>query len=382
MPALDAPPATATVLVIDDAPSNLELLGGMLAPHRVLVANSGERGLKLAQGAQRPDLILLDILMPGMDGMQVLRELKATPQTRDIPVIFLTALSTEGDELCGLEAGAVDYITKPFKPALVLARVRTQLELKAARDRLATENQRLDAEVNRRMRENQLVQDLTLHALASLAEIRDMETGDHMLRTQSYIELLTGHLQDHPRFRECLRGPRREWLIKASPLHDIGKVGIPDAILLKPGRLNPAEQAVMRTHSAIGATAIGSAIDNALATLGAGQTSELADALEFMRVAQSIALHHHERWDGGGYPQGLVGEAIPPEGRLMALADVYDALTCRRVYKPPVPHADAAAEIVAGRGTMFDPDVVDAFVALQPRFEAVARRYADLPLRR
>ena len=380
-PAVSTP--QATVLVIDDAPLNLEVLGGMLSPqYCVLVANGGERGLRLARGARRPDLILLDILMPGLDGLSVLQALKEDPQTRDIPVVFITALNAEQDELRGLEMGAVDYITKPFSPAVVLARVRTQLELKAARDRLATENQRLDAEVNRRMRENVLVQDLTLHALASLAEIRDMETGDHVLRTQAYIELLTGQLQDHPRFADCLRSPRREWLIKASPLHDIGKVGIPDAILLKPGRLNAQELVVMHTHSAIGAAAIGRAIDNALATLGPGRSDELAGALEFMRLAQSIALHHHERWDGSGYPQGLAGEDIPPEGRLMALADVYDALTCRRVYKPPVPLADAAAEIVAGRGTVFDPDVVDAFVALRPQFEAVAQRYADLPVRR
>jgi putative two-component system response regulator len=378
-----ASPTQATVLVIDDAPLNLEVLGGMLSPlYTVLVANGGERGLQLARAPRRPDLILLDILMPGLDGLSVLKALKEDPLTRQIPVMFLTALNDEQDELRGLELGAVDYITKPFSPAVVLARVRTQLELKAARDRLDTENQRLDAEVNRRMRENLLVQDLTLHALASLAEIRDMETGDHVLRTQAYMELLTGQLQDHPRFRKVLRSPRREWLVKASPLHDIGKVGIPDAILLKPGRLDAQELVVMHTHSAIGAAAIGRAIDNALATLPAGQTADMAGALEFMRLAQSIAMHHHERWDGTGYPQGLAGDAIPPEGRLMALADVYDALTCRRVYKPPVPLDDAAAEILAGRGTSFDPDVVDAFVALRPHFEAVAMRYADQPIKR
>jgi putative two-component system response regulator len=378
MPTHSTPSGPDTVLVIDDSPANIEVLGGMLGTdYRVLVANGGERGLRLAQGTRRPDLILLDILMPGMDGVTVLRALKADPHTRDIPVIFLTALNAELDELRGLEEGAVDYITKPFKPAVVLARVRTHLELKHARDRLATENQRLDAEVLRRTRENTLIQDLNLNALAILAEIRDMETGRHVQRTQAYVALLAQQLQHRPRFREALAGPRLAWIVKASPLHDIGKIGIPDAILLKPGRLNEAEQRVMHTHAAIGAAAIGRAMDDALLSLGPHELQEVSGAFDFLRIAQCIALNHHERWDGLGYPQGLAGEAIPAEARLMTLADVYDALTCRRVYKPPVPLAQAAQEILAGRGTLFDPDVVDAFAVLQPEFEAVATRFAD-----
>jgi putative two-component system response regulator len=261
--------------------------------------------------------------------------------------------------------GAVDYITKPLRPSVVLARVRTHIELKRARDWLSNQNAVLEAEVARRMRENQLIQDVSIHCLARLAEKRDTETGNHLRRTQEYVRALARHLQPHPRFVELLTDSNVELLAKSAPLHDIGKVGIPDDILLKPGKLTPEEWEVMKTHAQLGSEAI-----------------ELAERdaerpVAFLALAKEIAHWHHERWDGSGYPDGLVGDAIPVSARLMALADVFDALITPRVYKPAMPFAEARDIIAAGRGRHFDPDVVDAFLAVFDKFEVIARRYSD-----
>jgi putative two-component system response regulator len=372
------PAARATVLVVDDTPENIEILGQLLQPqYRVRVANSGERALRLAHTEPRPDLILLDVMMPGTDGYEVMRRLSADPATADIPVIFVTAMDGNDNEEHGLSLGAVDYITKPVVPAIVLARVHTQLELKAARDQLARDNQWLEAEVERRMQENLLIQDLSVRALACLAEARDNETGNHILRTQAYVEMLALALRDKSGYSKALAGNRLAMVVKAAPLHDIGKVGIPDAILLKPGRLSPEEFAVMKSHPRIGADAIAKAMQQ---SLSAGQVSDAAHnpaAFAFLEIAQEISIGHHEKWDGSGYPERLAGEQIPVSARLMALADVFDALTSRRIYKPPMAIEEASAIIVKGRGSHFDPQVVDAFLACRERFAETARRYTD-----
>ena len=373
---LQHPPAT--VLIVDDSPENLVMLSESLrSRYQVKVVNSGDKALRVAGTDPRPDLILLDILMPVMDGFEVLDRLQADPTTRHIPVIIITALSQDQNELLGLRRGAVDYITKPFNPEIVMARVNTHLELKAARDYLAGENDRLDAEVNRRMQENVLIQELSIRALANLAEARDMETGRHILRTQAYVELLANHLADHPRFRQALSGENKSLIIKGAPLHDIGKVGIPDPVLLKPGRLNPAEYEIMKTHAMIGANAIGKAMQDTQNIADERTAEVLNGAFAFMRVAQEIALTHHEHWDGQGYPLGLKGEDIPVSGRIMALADVYDALTSRRIYKLANSLEDAAQAITERNGSQFDPDVVEAFLQLREQFEAVASRFKD-----
>ncbi len=371
-------PPVRTILIVDDTPQNLTILGELLCPnYLVRAANSGERALRLAKSENRPDLILLDVMMPGMDGYEVLHRLRADVATRGIPVIFITAMAAAEDEERGLQLGAVDYITKPFSPAVVLARVRTHLELKDARDRLARENDWLEHEVARRMRENLLVQELSVRALACLAEARDNETGNHIVRTQLYVEVLARHLAEHADFRAALAGARLAMVVKAAPLHDIGKVGIPDAILLKPGRLTAEEFEIMKAHPKIGAEAISRAMQQALA--GADpDTDELANgAFAFLRVAQEISLGHQEKWDGSGYPGGLVGEAIPVSARLMALADVFDALISRRVYKPPMTLDEATQIILDGRGKHFDPAVVDAFVACRDSFAEIAARFPD-----
>ena len=355
-----------SILIVDDAPENLRVLSGILEPHyTVRAARSGERGLEIANGEVVPDLVLLDGMMPGMDGFEVLRRLQSEPRTAAVPVIFVTALDTIGDEERGLALGAVDYIQKPVQPAVVLARVRTHLELKSARDELRARNVALEAEVAARMQENLLVQEATIHALAELAEMRDSETGNHIKRTQGYVEVLADALEDHPRFRSVLTDTYRRTLAKSAPLHDIGKVGIPDHVLLKPDKLTPAEWEIMKGHAALGAEALARA------------ERHVAQPLEFLRIAKEIARHHHERWDGTGYPDRLAGEAIPVSARLMTLADVFDALISRRAYKPPFPLTKAVEIVLQGKGSHFDPAVVDAFIERRHDFEEIARRYAD-----
>ena len=355
-----------TILIVDDTPENLAVLGELLQPtYRVRAANSGRRALQIAVVEPIPDLVLLDVMMPEMDGYAVLQQLRADERTRHVPVIFVTAMDSTEDEEHGLDCGAVDYITKPIRPAIVLARVRTQLEIKQARDILRDQNAYLEAEVARRMSENQLIQEVSIHALARLAETRDPETGNHLRRTQEYVRTLAQGLRHHPRFAAALDERTIDTLARSAPLHDIGKVGIPDDILLKPGKLTPEEWVVMKTHAAIGAEAIAQAERDA------------ARPVAFLALAKEIARHHHEKWDGSGYPDGLAGDTIPISARLMALADVYDALISRRVYKDGMSHEAAAEIILAGAGQHFDPDVVAAFTAIQDQFQAIAQRYAD-----
>ncbi|WP_020504640.1 response regulator [Lamprocystis purpurea] len=364
---LNRPAASgATLLIVDDQPENLAVLADLLGGrYPIRAARSGVQALRISGSTPRPDLILLDIMMPEMDGFEVLHRLRANPATREIPVIFVTALDDRQAEVQGLEAGAVDFISKPFLPSVVLARVATQLELKRARDRLREENIWLEQEVNRRMEENALIQEVSIRALAHLAEIRDLETGNHLLRTQGYVRALAGRLRHHPRFAAILTDRFIEVLVRSAPLHDIGKVGIPDQILLKPGRLTPDEWEIMKTHAALGSDAI------------AWAERSTPRRLEFLALAREIARWHHERWDGTGYPDGLSGEQIPASARLMALADVFDALVSVRVYKDAIPYPQARAIIDQGRGTHFDPDVVDAFTAGFETFTAIAERFRD-----
>ncbi|MEQ1621975.1 MAG: HD domain-containing phosphohydrolase [Methylococcales bacterium] len=355
-----------TILIVDDAPENLSLLSELLQPYyHVRAANSGERALKTVMIDPQPDLILLDVIMPNMDGVEVIKRLKSDHRTAGIPVIFVTAMESFKDEERGLALGAVDYITKPIRPAIVLARVKAHLELKAARDWLQMRNNTLEAEIAERMADNVIIQDVTIRALAHLAETRDTETGNHLIRTQGYIQALALELQNHPRFKDFLTAKNIQNMIKSAPLHDIGKVGIPDSILLKPGKLDAEEWEIMKTHSYLGFHAIELAEQDA------------ERPLEFLNIAKDISLYHHEKWDGSGYPDGVSGDAIPIAARLMALADVFDALVSERSYKPGYPVQQAIQIIQEGRGTFFDSDVVDAFMACQKEFINIAALHAD-----
>jgi putative two-component system response regulator len=355
-----------TLLIIDDSPELIASLSALLRPYyRVLAARTAEAGLAIANRQPAPDLILLDIVMPETDGFAVLAKLKASFATRKIPVVFLTALTGPDEEERGLEVGASDYVTKPIKPAVLLARVRNQMEAKLARDWLEDNNAALEAEIARRTGENNLTQKVAIRALAHLAEMRDEETGNHILRTRNYVRLLATLLREHPRFRETLTNQYIDLLTVSAPLHDIGKVGIPDHILLKPGKLTPDEWEIMKTHSALGSDAIERA------------ERDIEQPLPFLKLAKEIARWQHEKWNGEGYPDGLVGDAIPVSARLMAVADAFDALTSRRVYKPKISFDEAREIIAQGRGAHFDPDVVDAFLAHYEQFASIARHYSD-----
>ena len=364
-----------TILLIDDDPATLEVINECLRHHfRTRIATRGKKGMQLAQMSPAPDLVLLDLELPDMNGYQICSALKREPGTADIPVIFLSSHSDIADITRGLELGAVDYVPKPVAPPILLARVRTQLRLREAQIHLADRNLHLESLVRERTRDLeartldlQRNQELTIVALGAIAETRDNETGNHIRRTRAYVRTLIEYLLLQPAQRD--RMPPEEWALiaKCAPLHDIGKVGIPDQILLKQGPLDASEFAIMKQHTTLGRDAL--------------RAAELrVDAHDpFLRIVSEIVYSHHERWDGTGYPQGLCGEAIPLAARLMAIADVYDALISKRVYKPAFSHAKAAEIIAEGRGRHFDPLLVDCFLVCAETFNAIAVLHSDTP---
>lgn len=354
-------PKKQTILIVDDAPGNVDLLNLILNnEYRIKVALNGEKAIEIASDlADLPDLILLDVMMPGLDGYEVCRQLKTSSLTYKIPIIFVSALSEASDESKGFELGAVDYISKPISAPIVRARVKTHLTM-------YDQNRILEEKVRERTEELAHAQDVTIIGFAALAEFRDHETGAHIIRTQQYVHILAQYLAIHPRFMASLGKEEIELLYKSAPLHDIGKIAVPDNILLKPGKLTPAEFDEMKKHTFYGRDAIARAEQ----ALGNAQNS-------FLRLAKEIAFTHHEKWNGTGYPQGLSGDDIPISGRLMALADIYDALVSQRVYKAAMPHETAVEIIATERGQHLDPDVVDAFIDLQGTFKNIADSITD-----
>ncbi|MBF0322191.1 MAG: two-component system response regulator, partial [Magnetococcales bacterium] len=355
------------ILVVDDEPINLKVLSNILRDlYSISVAKDGPHALARVAAGPKPDLILLDVMMPDMDGLEVCQRLKQEESTAHIPVIFVTALGQPHNETQGFEAGAVDYITKPISPSVVLARIRTHIALVQTQRALRDHNLELERLVAQRTQEVVSTQDVTIRAMASLAETRDNETGNHVKRTQHYVRVLAERLRNHPSHASVLDDRTIGLLFKSAPLHDIGKVGIPDAILLKPGKLTDAEFDIMKKHPDLGRNAI-----------LAAEESPDDHNISFLRLAREIAHSHHEKWDGSGYPLGLSGTEIPLAARLMALADVYDALISRRVYKPPFPHEKAVEIIMEGRGRHFDPDILDAFALEKDAFKTIADSFSD-----
>lgn len=346
------------VLVVDDTPENIYILMEILKDQYDLsIAINGETALKILTMDSTIDLILLDIIMPDMDGYEVFAKLKENKKTANIPVIFVTTLNAVESEAKGLDLGAVDYITKPFNPSLVRARVKNHLELKSYRDQL-------EEMVWEKTNELMITRDVTIETLGCLAEFRHFETGYHIKRTMNYVRLLTEKLKNHPRFINILSDERIEHLWKSAPLHDIGKVGVPDSILMKPGKLTSEEYAQMQRHTTYGRDALASAASK----LGPNS---------FLKIAQEMAYTHHEKWDGSGYPQGLKGDDIPVSGRLMAVADVYDALITKRVYKPAFSQQETSEIIRSEIGKAFDPDIASAFLAHEDEFYRIAVDYSD-----
>lgn len=347
------------ILVIEDTPEHAHILIESLHDEfAITVATTGERGLAQACGENKPDLVLLDVLMPGMSGYEVCRCLKQDARTCDIPVVFMSSMSEEQDEKKGLEVGGLDYISKPFRPSLVRARIRNQLELKRHRDHL-------EDIVRGRTRELSLTQDAAIFGLGILAEFRDTETGMHIRRTQSYVALLAQHLEKSRKYAGYFTEETLHLLIQSAPLHDIGKVGIPDHILRKPGKLTPDEFAQIKRHTVYGRDVL-ERIEATMRDNGASS---------FLRFAKEVTYAHHECWNGKGY-HGLSGEDIPLSGRLMALADVYDALRSKRAYKEAMPHETAVKIITEGDGRTqpehFDPDILTAFTELNEAFRTIS----------
>lgn len=334
----------ATILVVDDTPENIDVLVGILGEdYQVRAARGGEQALKLARKAP-PDLILLDIMMPDVDGFEVCRRLKEDFTTRHIPIIFVTAKIEMKDELAGLDLGAVDYITKPVSPPIVLARVRTHLAL-------YDQNRELERQVRARTAELHDTRLKVIQRLGRAAEYKDNETGTHVIRMSHYSKILG--------LAAGMSEAEADILMDAAPMHDIGKIGIPDHILRKRGRLDDDEWQVMRTHPEIGGEIIGT------------------DDSELLAMARVIALTHHEKWNGSGYPGGLEGEAIPRVSRIVAIADVFDALTSPRPYKQAWSIDDAVALLREEAGVHFDPQLVPLFIEHLPEVLDIKERFAE-----
>jgi putative two-component system response regulator len=348
---LQQPP---TLLVVDDVAENIEILNDILEQdYRVKVATNGEKALSIVMSEQPPDLILLDIMMPGIDGYEVCRRIKANPARRGIPIIFVTAMEDQEDEALGLALGAEDYITKPFNPYIVLARVKTHLAL-------YDQTRELERKVDERTRELQNTRLQIIERLGKAAEFRDNETGFHVSRMSRYSRLIA--------LAAGRSDSEAQLMLLSAPMHDIGKIGTPDYVLLKPGRLDAAEWAIMQQHASIGAAIIGEHDDPLLA------------------MAREIAVSHHEKWDGSGYPFGLQGEGIPLAARIVAIADVFDALTSIRPYKEAWPVERARQTIVEDSGHHFDPALIEAFVRALPEILEVKDMFVEhnveIPLQR
>ena len=366
------------ILIVDDEPINISVLANLFKPFFIVRAcRSGEEALRAININPKPDLVLLDIMMTGIDGYTTLARIRDDPENLNIPVIFVSSLDSCMDEEKGFKLGAVDYITKPFKPAIVMARVNTHLQLKEAQDRLKNQNQWLEEEVIRRMHESQLIQSASLISLTQLIDTRDKTTGNHIKRTCKYIEILARGLQKVTRYENKLNNETILSIVKAAPLHDIGKIGIPDSILQKQGKLSEEEFRIIQTHCQIGGDALRRAINESLYISSRQAGDFKSSSLLFLEEAERIARYHHEKWDGSGYPVGLKGIEIPISARLMAFADVYDALTSKRPYKYAWSIYEASNYMIKQKGLHFDPDIVDVFIAEQNSFENVLQLIFD-----
>ncbi len=332
-----------TILIVDDTPENITILSDILADYNVKAANNGAKALEIASRF-RPDLILLDIMMPEMDGYAVCMRLKRDLHTKHIPVIFVTAMDEETDEARGFELGAVDYITKPVSAPVVQARVRTHLKL-------YDQNRALEDLVNERTKALNQSRLEIIRRLGLAAEYKDNETGMHVIRMSYYCRVIATAIG--------MGEEAADLILNASPMHDVGKIGIPDNILRKPGRLDARERSIMEQHTEIGARIIGE------------------HDYPLLDMARTVALTHHEKWDGTGYPRGIKGDRIPISGRIVAVADVFDALVSKRPYKDAWPFERAVSVIKEESGRHFDPDLVAAFVAHLDEIIELSRQNAD-----
>lgn len=344
------------VLIVDDMEINRVILREMLyKDYEIVEARNGMEAIQVALNEEtRPDAVLLDIMMPEMDGFEVLQVLKSTPLTNQIPVLFITAADASVNETRGLREGAVDYISKPFNPDVVSARLANHIQLTRYRHDLERLVEQKTADLVK-------THEQMLETMATIIEYRSLESGMHILRTRELTKLLVQQMLKKPLFHEQLVNLNFANIIKAVVMHDIGKVGIPDSILLKPGRLTPEEFEIIKTHTTIGS--------NIIDTI----SSALSEDTVYLQRCKEICRHHHERWNGTGYPDQLKGDAIPLSARILAVVDVYEALVSERCYKEPMSHEEAMKIIEEGRGNHFQPEIVDVFMEVQDQFAACPR---------
>lgn len=348
-----------SVLIVDDDPKIVRLLTSILRTDGYEVHSAGSGASAIEKAIEcHPDLVLLDIRMPDVDGFNIRERMESIDSLRSVPVIFVSGLTEVDTKVKAFRLGASDYISKPFEPEEICARVRAHLRLYRLQRQMEQRNQVLNKLVEEQVREISDAQISTIFALAKLAESRDDDTGAHIERVRDYCRILADQISSKDEFKSHIDSEYVGNIYNASPLHDIGKVGIPDAILLKPGKLTPEEFDIMKTHTVIGADTLQAVADRHPHNL-------------FVRMGIAIARSHHEKWDGSGYPDGLAGEDIPLSARIMAVADVYDALRTERCYKPAFPHEQAAAIIREGKGAHFDPRLVDAFDEMEAVFEDI-----------
>jgi len=347
------------VLIVDDMDMNRMILESILCDdYDILQAENGLVAIDLLYNAvELPAIVLLDIMMPEMDGFEVLNQIKSSKRTADIPVVFITAADIESTETRGLRAGAVDYVSKPFNPEMVKARVDNHLELKRYRDDL---KQKVEEQVFQLVKSKENM----LETLATVIEYRNLESGHHVKRTNILSRNLINRLMDVPYYARQLIEQHTETMLKAVPIHDIGKIVVPDDVLLKPGRLTTEEFEIIKTH-----TTKGSDIIDSMLLENEGD--------EYLLHCRDICRHHHERFDGKGYPDGLLGEDIPLSARILSIVDVYDALINSRVYKPALPHDEAVQIIMNGAGTQFDPGLLKTFHEINESFFTLSRELKD-----
>jgi len=352
------------ILIADDSKTDVALISGILSAYETLTAYDGVQAMECLREHPDIDMLILDINMPRMNGFEVLEALRIDPEFNDIATLILTNSDEIDNEMRGLDLGAVDYIRKPLNIRSLRKRVELHIKLKNARNELSQQNSILEKTVRERTRESVLTRDVTIRALVGLLEVRNIESSNHTKRTQLMMRALCNHLRMQEPFSTILTDAYSTELFDTTPLHDIGKVGIPDHILLKPGKLTPEEFEIMKKHTTYGMEAL------------RGKDRE-GDSLPFIRTAAEIAGTHHEKFDGSGYPNGLAGKEIPLSGRLMAIIDVYDALVNKRVYKPAFSHEEAMGIIAESRGTHFDPDITDAFFKIEESIRKISETFAQ-----
>jgi len=357
-PTLSANGQNAEILIVDDEPANLQLLAGIMNSygHKVRIAATGEMALK-SMCFTPPDLVLLDVRLPDLDGYEVCRLMKADPLSRHIPVLFVSALSAVEEKVKAFDSGAADYITKPFLIPEIQARVKAHLALSQARRSLNERQQRQNLLLQRQSAHFSRAQSAIVFAISQLAEGSDPDIQEHLERVRSLCKLLAEGLRDQDGAKGQITEQFIDQLYQTSALHDIGKNCIPDKVILKPGKLSAVERKIVQRHASLGARML--------------ESIHSAYPNEMLRMAIDVARFHHEKWDGTGYPDGLVGENIPLSARIMAIVDVYDAIRSRRCYKEAMPHEVAMAEVILGRGSDFDPELVDLFVDLEEKVRAI-----------